>query len=380
MMNIFLALVSAATMVAGPTNTPTDNPRRSSLDQQVHAAATEFFEDKCHVGLSIALIEGNRRHFYNYGSVSKQRPQLPGRRSLYEIGSITKTFTGTLAAQAVVEGAIDLDADFRNYLPASYPNLEFAGKPITLRTLAVHKSGLPRDWPDTDALFARPDFDKLPFQLIELEKEYDRARYLRELREVRLTFEPGQKLLYSNLGMKLLGFGLEHVHGRSFEELLSSQILQPLGMRDTSLVPTTAHRRRLVQGYMPSGLPAPHILPNAGAAAGLVASSEDLIKYAAWHLDERTPSVALSHQPLAGSLDDFALGMIWDMQNTAEGRKLWHSGGVFGMSSQLILFPDSAKAYVLLANDACFDTQGKLDKIAMTLQRGASKPPVEVER
>lgn len=312
--------VSGATAAAATTST--DNPGKSGLDKAVDAAAQDFFSDPCHVGVSIAISDGGKHAFYNYGTTSKSRPRLPTKRSLYEIGSITKSFTGALAAKAVLDGRMSLDQDFRAHFRAAYPNLEKNGKPITLRTLAGHSSGLPMDIPDNGDLFQdNPDFETLPYLLLEREKDYDRKRYLEELHAVGLMTEPGSKVSYSNIGIKLIGFGLENAYGLAFERLLRSEILQPLGMADTALVLTRSQRQRLVQGYTSGGKPAPNILPNVGAAGGLISSTEDMIKFADWQLDESDPVVALAHQPLAGSFDDFALGLIWDMNRTSAGER-----------------------------------------------------------
>ena len=208
---------------------PTDNPRRSNLDRTVDAAATTFLSDRCHVGLSIAITDHGRRSFYNYGTVSKAAPLLPTRRTLYEIGSITKSFTGSLAAKALLEGKMGLDSDFRGYLRERYPNLAKGGKPITLRSLASHTSGMPRDIPSNDDLFqGKPDFEKLPYLLLAREKGYDRARYLRDLHDVQLASEPGAKMSYSNIGLKLIGFGLEKVSGLGLDRLLARDIFRPV--------------------------------------------------------------------------------------------------------------------------------------------------------
>jgi hypothetical protein len=96
-----------------------------------------------------------------------------------------------------------MDGDFRSYLGEPYPNLEKNGKVITLRLLAVHRAGIPKNVPDTDALFKNLNVDTLPYQLIDLEKSYDDAAYLKALRELELRSE----LVYSNFGIKLIGFG-----------------------------------------------------------------------------------------------------------------------------------------------------------------------------
>jgi CubicO group peptidase (beta-lactamase class C family) len=377
-MRVFHLIAASAAFCAASVSAaiPTDNVRRSPLDRAVDSAANTFFSDRCHVGLSIGISDHGRRSFYNYGTVSKAAPRLATRRSLYEIGSVTKTFAGALAAKAVLDGRMNLDGDFRAYLPERYPNLESGGKSITLRTLATHMSGMPRDIPSNDDLFqGKPDFEKLPGLLLARERNYDRARYLKELHDVRLMSVPGEKMSYSNIGVKLIGFGLEQVNGTPLDRLLARDIFRPLGMTDTHFVLSPPDRSRLTQGYSPAGSPAAHILPNAGAAGGLISSTEDLVKYAGWQLDERDPIIARAHQPLWGSPESFATGLIWDIGKTADGeRRLWHSGGVFGMSSQFILLPDSRQAYVLLANDACMDTQSQLETLAMAVRAALAKP------
>jgi CubicO group peptidase (beta-lactamase class C family) len=149
----------------------------------------------------------------------------------------------------VLDGKMTLDGDFRDYLRESYPNLEKNGKFISLRSLAAHRAGLPKNIPDTDALFKNPNFDTLPFQLIELEKPYDDAAYLRALHQVELRSEPENEFVSSNFRIKLIGFGLQQVYQQSFEKLLKAKILGPLRMKRTGLVVSPQNERLLVQGY-----------------------------------------------------------------------------------------------------------------------------------
>ena len=367
-LTLSLGLLSTGAMA----QVATDNPGQTPLDQTVQAAADTFFKDSCHVGLSVGIYDNGKTAFYDYGTTSKTAAGLPTSQSLYEIASITKTFTGALAARAVLDGKMTLDGDFRDYLKDAYPNLEMNGQPITLRTLATHTSGLPRNIPDSSDLFAgHPDYDTLPYKLIALEKDYDETRYLKALHDVKLSDAPGTRMVYSNFGIKILSFGLEKVYGRSFAGLLKQDITGPLGMDHTGLSVDWRDKSRLVQGYGPGGKPMPYNLPNAGAAGGLYSSTADMVKYAAWQVAESDPVVKQSHAVISGDLKTYAMGLIWEEGTTAQGeRKLWHSGGSYGMSSQLILFPDAKQAYVLLANDGCFDSQGELNAMAETIHAG----------
>jgi CubicO group peptidase (beta-lactamase class C family) len=261
-----------------------------------------------------------------------------------------------------------LDGDFRAYLTERYPNLEKNGKFITLRLLAAHRAGLPKNVPDTDALFKNPNFDTLPFQLNELEKPYDDAAYLRALHQVELRSEPGSEFVYSNFGIKVIGFGLQQVYHQYLEQLLQTKILGPLGMKQTGLAVSPQNERLLVQGYSPGGKPMPYHLFNAGAAGGLYSDAEDMVRYIGWQLNESDPTIKQSHSAIFGNGENVQEGMVWYMTQEGGERKLWESGGAFGMASQLVLYPESKVGIVLLANDGGFSTQDKLGELAKKIR------------
>lgn len=345
---------------------PESAARADAIDGAVDRLAAGFLANRCHVGLSIATIVHGRVRFHDYGVVSQRTKRKPAPDSIYEIASVTKTFTGALAAQAVSDGVMKLDSDFRTYLPQSYPNLERDGVPITLRTLATHRSGLPRDLPDSDALFANRDFRTFPDLLLALDRGYDRDRYLSALHETGLRSRPGATEVYSNLGIKVIGFGLENVRKQPFERLMSASILRPLGMKDSGFVLSAAQRKRLVTGYDRLGRAAPYHLRNAGAAYGLYSTPADMIRYVRWQLNEDVPAIRLAHQPLVGTVSD-GESLIWNLALDNGQRMLWHGGGTFGMSSQVVLYPQAQEGYVLLANDTCEGTEGALERIAEQL-------------
>ena len=104
-----------------------------------------------------------------------------------------------------------------------------------MRSLATHSSGLPRDLPDSSAILAHPDFDRIAGQFAALNKGHSRAKDLAALRRVRLRDVPGAAFAYSNLDMRVIGYGLEQVYHARFPRLLKTKLLDPLGMPATRL-------------------------------------------------------------------------------------------------------------------------------------------------
>ncbi|MBD8899790.1 serine hydrolase domain-containing protein [Rhodanobacter sp. DHG33] len=377
---VTVLLYSAASLVActATTRTPSDNPRHSALDRAVDRAANDYFRNRCHVGVSIVVIEAGQPHFYDYGSTSRDKAALATPQSIYELASVTKTFTATLAAQALVDGRMSLDGDFRNDLPGDFGNLAWKGQPITLRTLATHYSGMPRDIPDTDALFANKNAPDFIARMVALNRGFGREQFLAALHDTRLRSTPGEKQVYSNAGFLVIGLGLEKVYGKPFDQVLRQYITQPLGMASTGLTLDDGERSRLVNGYDGYDRAAPYHAQNAGAAWGLYASTEDMARYVRWQLDGNDPAVRLSHQVLTGSTDD-GEAMAWNLGNDQGQPVISHSGGSFGMSSQVVLYPKQHEGFALLANDACEGTEGALKAIAEAVHQNGSPTKTAVD-
>lgn len=366
----FLSVASlwaqAAFVQAGALALKGDNPLHTPLDRAVQAQSADFFASGCHVGLSLAAVSGDGAYFYDYGATTRNGATLPNRRSLYEIASVTKVFTAALAAKAVIDHRIALDGDFRSYLPSSYPNLAWNGRPITLRWLVTHRAGMPRDIPDSDAIFAKHDSMTLPFEYLTLSRGYDRSKFVSALHAVTLRSAPGKKEVYSNAGFQLIGLGLEKVYAQPYREVLGRIILRPLGMTSTGLSVKAADRARLMKSYDRYGRVMPYHPANAGAAWGLYSSTEDMAKFVRWQLDERDPAVSRSHRLLVGSAED-GVAMAWHLGLAGHDPMLWHSGGSFGTSAQVVLFPKQREGYVLLTNDACEGTEGALRDFAVAI-------------
>ncbi len=344
---------------------PTDNKLKSQIDTVVQKAVMPFISDSSKAGLSIGIYNSGKAYSYNYGSTQKENPKLPTSKTVYEIGSISKTFTGTLLAQAVKDKKVKIDDDIRKYLDGSYPNLEYQGKPIKLSHLVSHISGLPLLLPDDPNLFKNPNYDTLPFTISKIQQNYSKEKFFDDLHTVKLDTIPGYKFHYSNAGAQLLKFILEKAYNMPYDKLLNKYITTPLKMINTNSLHSKNDLGILAKGYNNKGKLMPYNPPILDAAGGIYSTTSDMLQYLKFHLDEKNEVVALSHKVVSGNIEDWAIGLNWQEQITAKKhKKIWQSGGTFGFGSYCVLYPDYDIALILLSNESDPSTQHGLEEIA----------------
>ncbi len=118
------------------------NPTQDSIERIITQEVAKLMKSTGYTVVSGAMYIGGKIHQFHYGKIGNGK--TPDSNTVYEIGSITKTYTGLLLSQAVYDHKINLDDDIRSYLDDNYPNLILSGnKPITFRHLITHTSGLP---------------------------------------------------------------------------------------------------------------------------------------------------------------------------------------------------------------------------------------------
>jgi CubicO group peptidase (beta-lactamase class C family) len=267
--------------------------------------------------------------------------------TVFQIGSITKVWTATLAMQLVDEGRLALDEPVTRYLPG----LELPDPTVTVRHLLTHSSGLLGDhFPDVgdgaDAL----------------------ERYAAGLRDVEQLFPPGTTMSYCNSGFVLLGRLLQVLDGAPWERVLATRLLEPLGLTRSAVRAADLARLPLADGHLhpPGTEPAvvPCHLPWAVAPAGLLRQPVDeLLALARLHLDgglapdgRRLLSArsAAAMQQVSIDIPDPLMGrqvgLGW-LLDERDGRLLvGHTGNTTGQSAYLALVPDSGLAIALLTN------------------------------
>ena len=265
--------------------------------------------------------------------------------SVFEIGSITKTFTATLLAVMVHNDEVSLDDPVASLLPegTSVPSRD--GRQITLEDLATHTSGLPRNPANLDP--ADPDNPYADYTVTQL---YD------FLASYELTTDPGSHFEYSNVGAALLGHALALRAGIPFEDLVRTRILEPLDMTSTGITLDPATAQRFVDGHDARGnVTSRFDMPVLAGAGALRSSVNDMLKFAAANLDPHGDEL---HQAMAAAQEprmptDVAaqeIALAWNVDERSGNTIIWHGGATGGFFAYLGLDPLHNTASVVLSN------------------------------
>lgn len=311
--------------------------------------------------LSLGIIHQGKTYKFHKGRLLDGA--IPSDESLYEIASLTKTFTGVLIAQAVRDKKISLNEDIRSYLPGDYPNLAYDGQPISVRNVITHESGLPRMLPDMDDLFEEPNFDTLPTEIRKRQKGYGKAEFYRDLGKVSIDTIPGHNFSYSNAGANLLGYILEEVYQQAFEQLIQKTIFHPLAMENTYTHWSKVKTNTLVEGQSHKKVHMP-FMPEKymSAEGGIVSNVDDMLKYMDFQLDTDNPLISISHQELWDrKYGDYETGFFWQIiKNETQPDYFYQNGGAFGTSSWITLVPEKGIGIFLVSNTSGPEIHQKL--------------------
>lgn len=299
-------------------------------------------------GFVIGIVDESGQSYHSFGSPEAGGTARPDHSTLYEIGSITKTFTTTLLAQMVSAGELKLNDPIKKFLPKNVSIPIYEGREITLEDLATHSSGLPRIPSNMNpADPANPYADYSVEQLYAFLNNHTLAR------------EPGTKADYSNLGMGLLGHVLTEAAGKSFEELLTERVLKPLALSNTHF-PNSKNaslRQALAPPYkQENGVLVPSnnwdITTLAGAGA-LLSTAEDMLRYLKAQLaltdSALQDAIELSHKPRQ-PFGPEQIGLGWIIRGEGEQEIYWHNGGTGGYRAFVGFSKVKKRGVVVLTN------------------------------
>lgn len=329
---VFAFLVAASAVVAQPTAQDARAERVFSAAQE-RVAAGEF------PTIVVATVIDGKTDIRAFGKLDDGSPA--DAKSVFEIGSITKTFTGSLLADEVHTGAVGLETPVGK-LPPGFTIPERNGKPITLLDLATQTSGLPR----------------LPTNLGESGDnpyaDYDAARLKTFLAGYTLPRDPGSEYEYSNLGFGLLGYALAQQEHTDYATLLKHRILDPLKMADSGVAFTPAMRAHLASGHDGLGKKTGNWDFDALAGCGAIRSNaEDMVRYlrANMGLDKAPLDAVLSDaQTPRRDVHNGRIGLAWMTRKTANGDIVWHNGMTGGYASFIGFDAKKTRGVIVLTN------------------------------
>ena len=336
---------------------PSSNPRQTDLEKRVDSVARQYINKVNTVGLCIGILKDGKITAYGYGETEKGNKQLPTAKTIFEIASITKTFTATLLAWYVNEKKLSLSDPITKYLPDSVA-ANPAIQSITVQMLSNHTSGLPR-LPDNLVLNGPDSLN--PY------KYYSKDMMYSWLKTCNLQSKPGEAYAYSNLAVALLGNILEDITHKSYEQMVQEIICKPLNMQNTVQGLTAAQKKDFVHVYNEEGNSTPAWDVVAFAPAGALHSTlSDLLLYAQAGMkngnDKLSKAMSLTHKLTYDKTPKVALG--WHIMETANQPIYWHNGGTYGSSSYLAFEPSKQIAVVVLSNSA-----ESVDPIALSILR-----------
>ena len=328
-----------------PQHILSTNPKQTRLQLIVDKLAIEYLKDPNNRSLSIGLIHSHKQEVFFYGEIKEGENTSPDAHSIYEIGSVTKTFTATLLAHAVLEHKIALDDDIRKYLPGSYPDLHFEGTVLTVLHLSNHTSGLPGLPDDLEELSGYEETD--PY------RHYHKESIDQYLKTFRPDTKPGSTAIYSNLGFALLGIILENIFQSPLETMIQQVITGPLNMPRTYFDVPENQQYLLTTGYdHETGEVAPYWqLNDFRAAGGLKSDLHDMMAYLKANILEQNEDISLTHRETDYE-DGFTRGLGWVIQPVNTETVIWHNGGTAGFRSFCGFVPDKQTGVVVLSNSS----------------------------
>ncbi|WP_108866395.1 serine hydrolase domain-containing protein [Aquimarina aquimarini] len=292
------------------------------------------------VQIAIAIIDNESTEYIGVYNDNNVLRKIDNADKIFEIGSITKIFTGICFSKLIATNKATLTETLQNQF--DFP-LQ-AGGDITLMQLANHTSGLPRLPTNIDEII---DFNpKDPFASYTPD---NLKSYLQS--HVVLNAESGAQYEYSNLGMGMFGYILSKKMMTSYEELLQKQIFEPLQMFNSTTLLTNVDAEKLVPGCNESGDAVQNWnFTEVLTAAGSIKSSvTDLEKFV--HKNFEDDMVYNLPQKTTFEIGGgISVGLGWHVHETEGFRVLTHSGGTSGYASYLAIDKRNKKAIIVLSN------------------------------
>jgi CubicO group peptidase (beta-lactamase class C family) len=287
-------------------------------------------------GVAVGVLADGREQHDGFGVTSLENPLEVTPDTRFQIGSISKTFTGTVVMYLVAEGLLELDRPVRTYLPELELADPEAARTVTLRHLLAHTAGWFGDhfddtgWGD-DAV----------------------ARYVEGMRALPQQTPVGSLWAYNNAGFVLAGRVVEVATGEPFEQVVQRLVVDPLELTSSTYWPWEVMTERFAVGHVDDdgetrvSRPWP-IGRSAGPAGGIASTTRDLLRYARLHLDPPPELAPMQTRQADAAEEGEWVGLTWYGEDTFG--TISHRGGTLGQRALLLLRPSTGFALAVLTN------------------------------
>jgi CubicO group peptidase (beta-lactamase class C family) len=299
-------------------------------------------------GVAIGVLHGDEVHTAGFGVTNIEHPLDVTDKTLFQIGSITKTFTGTVLMRLAELGKLDLDATVRTYIPEFRLADETAASRATIRHLLTHMGGWVGDFfHDTGS-----GADALP-------------KYVADMADLEQLAPINTVWSYNNSGFYLAGCIIEVVTEKRYEAVVEELVLEPLEMSNSFFAPGDVITHRIAVGHNLGDegptVARPWPLPRAAwPAGGITCDVQDLLRYARFHLGNgktnngqyllATESIAAMQSIQTRVWGDESWGLTWSLKSVNGTKIVGHGGGTVGQVSLLALVPEHDFAIAVFTN------------------------------
>jgi CubicO group peptidase (beta-lactamase class C family) len=331
----------------------TSNEHITELSEKIEALAQDYLDLEIFSGIILVAEKGNIQFHNAYGLANRETNTANTINTLFDIGSMNKTFTSIVVKQLAAEGKLNLDDKLTQYISGfKDPNAD----KITINHLLNHESGF--------ADYHTRDYFDLPLNERKLNAIVERAK------SYELNFEPGTEQDYSNLGYVILGAVIEKVSGKSYFDNVNERIVKPLNLKNTYLNDFSGLENRIAHGYYYTPLgeleeSAPmQDIPNPDG--GFLSTTEDIMTfYRSYYYDDLLLSEeAKSNDPFFNYLKELP-----------DGKATGSVGGFEGFNTALYQVVSNDLTIIVFANmDEPVAEHIALDILALSRGETPNKP------
>lgn len=339
---IFACALGASFDEPSGASRPVESGKAESVSAGVDDLVSQFMKRHHIQGASVAVVrDGKAVLTRSYGLANAEHRVPASEDTVYQLASVTKTFTAGAVMMLVNDGKLSLDARITDRLP----DLPKAWETVTVRHLLNHTSGI-KSYTSVQGFNETPSKNYTPREILDL------------VATAPMEFAPGEKWRYSNTGYVLLGMIIEKATGKPYGESMAERFFKPLGMTRTRANDLRVVIPNRAQGYRWDGKElrnAEPVSPTQPFAAGMLVSTVgDLVKWEAAlanHaiLDEPTLKLMWTPARLSDG-KEAGYGFGWEVNKVNGHRKVSHGGAIPGFSTELARYPDDKLTVIVLTN------------------------------